>query len=204
MHAEAMARYGDSHQVDARPITHTVNPMTRSRGSAANGFRKEFRHLMGLRLPRNQGARMTRPHAGGLVGVETADSRTGGFSHNLSGSLRQSLTTGAPWRAQTASREARAGLIAFTPNMAPGMRPASLMPPLNLDDGAERGKAPRWLCASCLPDKAGCARQQNGQRAYRGTDFRRFKHTKEAGTGINNGHGHRGTKCHGSHMLFGQ
>ena len=73
---------------------------------------------------------MTMPHAGGLVGVETADSRTEGFSHNLAGSLRESLTTGAPWRAQTAPREARAGLIAFTPNMAPGMRPASLMPPL--------------------------------------------------------------------------
>jgi hypothetical protein len=75
----------------------------------------------------NHGARITRPHAGGLVGVETADSRTGDFSHNLAGSLRQSLTTGAPWRAQTAPREARAGLIAFTPNMAPGMRRSCLL-----------------------------------------------------------------------------
>jgi hypothetical protein len=104
-------------------------------------FRKEFRHLLGRKLLRHHGAQITRTiskrhrpgygrwtpssghpenaetrwstaHAGGRVGVETADSRTGGFLPQPGGSLRQSLTAGAPWRAQTAPREASAGLIA--------------------------------------------------------------------------------------------
>jgi hypothetical protein len=126
-HAGATARYGDRYQVDARLITHTLNQMTRSRGRRGPmAFRKEFRHLLGRKLLRHHGAQITRTiskrhrpgygrwtpssghpenaetrwstaHAGGRVGVETADSRTGGFLPQPGGSLRQSLIAGAPW-----------------------------------------------------------------------------------------------------------
>ena len=144
-------------------------------------------HLAGIRtMPKLDSPLLTRVVG---VGVETVDSRTGGFLPQPGGSLRQSLTAGAPWRAQTARREA----CRTWPEVCVLRRSCLRLIPMTVRNATKRhgGYVPHASGARRAVLGSNAVKERIEELTFGGSSTR-----KKREGGSTAGMAHRGAKCH--------